>query len=75
MIQEYAVGSERYELGCVKGLIDVGESPLQAANRELQKKLAWARVILCHCVFYTVRLVICLVRCMCLLHGICIHQN
>lgn len=39
MIQEYAVGSERYELGCVKGLIDVGESPLQAANRELQEEI------------------------------------
>ena len=36
---EYAVGSERYELGCVKGLIDVGESPLQAANRELQEEI------------------------------------
>lgn len=39
MIREYAVGSERYELGCVKGLIDVGETPLQAANRELQEEI------------------------------------
>lgn len=42
MIREYAVGSERYELGCVKGLIDAGESPEQAANRELQEEIGMA---------------------------------
>ena len=39
MVREYAVGSERYELGCVKGLIDAGETPEQAALRELQEEI------------------------------------
>ncbi len=39
MIREYAVGTERYELTCVKGLIDKGETPQQAANRELQEEI------------------------------------
>lgn len=39
MIREYAVGTERYELTCVKGLIDEGETPEQAANRELQEEI------------------------------------
>lgn len=42
MIREYAVGSERYELTCVKGLIDAGETPEQAANRELQEEIGMA---------------------------------
>lgn len=42
MIREYAVGSERYELGFVKGLIDAGETPIQAANRELQEEIGMA---------------------------------
>lgn len=42
MVREYAVGSERYELGCVKGLIDAGETPEQAANRELQEEIGMA---------------------------------
>ncbi len=42
MIREYAVGSERYELGCVKGLIDADETPIQAANRELQEEIGLA---------------------------------
>ena len=39
MVREYAVGSEAYELGFVKGLIDPGESPEQAANRELKEEV------------------------------------
>lgn len=39
MIREYAVGSERYELTCVKGLIDAGETAEQAAVRELQEEI------------------------------------
>ena len=35
MVREYAVGPERYELTCVKGLIDAGETPEQAALRAL----------------------------------------
>lgn len=42
MIREYAVGTERYELFCVKGLIDEGETPIDAANRELQEEIGYA---------------------------------
>lgn len=41
MIREYAVGSERYELTLPKGLIDAGESPEQAARRELQEEIGF----------------------------------
>ena len=42
MIREYAVGTERYELTLPKGLIDEGETPEQAANRELQEEIGMA---------------------------------
>ncbi len=42
MIREYAVGPERYELTFPKGLIDEGETPEQAANRELQEEIGFA---------------------------------
>lgn len=38
MIREYAMGFERYELTLPKGAIDEGESPLEAAQRELQEE-------------------------------------
>lgn len=38
MIREYALGFERYELTLPKGAIDEGESPLEAAQRELQEE-------------------------------------
>ncbi|WP_075182556.1 ADP compounds hydrolase NudE [Pantoea sp. 1.19] len=38
LIQEYAVGLESYELGFPKGLIDPGETPHQAADRELKEE-------------------------------------
>lgn len=34
LVREYAAGLHRYELGLVKGRIDAGETPLQAADRE-----------------------------------------
>src|SRR5574344_2098328 len=37
LIQEYCAGSERHEWSVPKGLIDAGETPEQAANRELQR--------------------------------------
>lgn len=37
LIREYAVGTESYELGFSKGLIDPGESVFEAANRELKE--------------------------------------
>lgn len=42
LIREYAVGTESYELGFSKGLIDPGESVYEAANRELKKRLVGA---------------------------------
>lgn len=38
LIREYCVGLEEYLLGFPKGLIDPGESNLQAADRELQEE-------------------------------------
>ena len=37
LVREYAAGVHRYELGLVKGRIDAGESPEQAADRELME--------------------------------------
>lgn len=39
MVKEYAVGTERYELGFPKGLMDAHETPEQSANRELQEEI------------------------------------
>tara|TARA_Y100001934_G_scaffold282742_1_gene398039 strand:+ start:3558 stop:4163 length:606 start_codon:yes stop_codon:yes gene_type:complete len=39
LIREYAVGVERYELSFVKGRIDSGETPEQAAHRELREEI------------------------------------
>ena len=33
LVREYAVGTEQYELGFVKGGMDTGETPEQSANR------------------------------------------
>jgi len=41
LIREYAVGSESYELGFSKGLIDPGESAMEAANRELKEEVGF----------------------------------
>jgi ADP-ribose diphosphatase len=41
MISEYSAGTHRYELGFPKGLIDPGESPEQAANRELMEEIGF----------------------------------
>jgi ADP-ribose diphosphatase len=42
LIREYCVGMEQYLLGFPKGLIDPGETTLQAANRELQEEVGFA---------------------------------
>ncbi|MCY7295656.1 ADP compounds hydrolase NudE [Alteromonas sp. a30] len=42
LIREYAAGTHSYQLGFPKGLIDPGESPQQAANRELQEEVGYA---------------------------------
>ncbi|MED5705212.1 NUDIX domain-containing protein, partial [Enterobacter hormaechei] len=41
LIREYAVGTEAYELGFSKGLIDQGESFFEAANRELKEEVGF----------------------------------
>ena len=39
LVREYAMGTERYELGFVKGRMDAGETLQQSANRELQEEI------------------------------------
>lgn len=41
LVREYAAGVHRYELGLVKGRIDPGETPLQAADRELKEEAGY----------------------------------
>ncbi|WP_428775586.1 ADP compounds hydrolase NudE [Vibrio sp.] len=41
LVREYAAGTERYELGFPKGLIDHGESAQQAAVRELKEEIGF----------------------------------
>ncbi len=41
LVREYAVGSDQYELGFVKGLIDPGETPIEAGNRELKEEIGY----------------------------------
>jgi ADP-ribose diphosphatase len=42
LIREYGAGSERYELGFPKGIVEPGEDPLAAADRELREELGLA---------------------------------
>ena len=42
LIKEYAAGIESYHLGFPKGLIESGEDPLEAANRELREEVGSA---------------------------------
>ncbi|UGA54926.1 ADP compounds hydrolase NudE [Vibrio sp. VB16] len=39
LVREYAAGTEEYELGFPKGLVDLGETPQEAANRELKEEI------------------------------------
>jgi ADP-ribose diphosphatase len=41
LVREYAAGVHRYELGLVKGRIDAGETPLEAADRELKEEAGY----------------------------------
>lgn len=41
LVREYAAGVHRYELGLVKGRIDAGETPAQAADRELMEEAGY----------------------------------
>ena len=42
LTREYAAGFDRYELGFPKGVVDPGEEPAVAANRELQEEVGYA---------------------------------
>lgn len=48
LVREYAAGTERYELGFPKGLVDLGEEPQQAANRELKEEIGFGANTLTH---------------------------
>lgn len=41
LIREYAAGTDRYELAFPKGLIEKGEDPLAAANREMKEEIGY----------------------------------
>ncbi len=41
LVREYSAGTERYELGFPKGLIDPGETAEQAADRELKEEIGF----------------------------------
>ncbi|KMV29443.1 ADP compounds hydrolase NudE [Photobacterium swingsii] len=41
LVREYAAGTDRYELGFPKGLIDPGENAADAANRELKEEIGF----------------------------------
>lgn len=41
LVREYAAGLHNYQLGFPKGLIDAGETPEQAANRELKEEIGY----------------------------------
>lgn len=41
LVREYCAGTHSYLLGFPKGLIDEGEVPHQAANRELQEEIGY----------------------------------
>mgnify|MGYP000494602764 CR=1 FL=1 len=41
LVREYCAGTHSYELGFPKGLVDPGEMPEQAANRELQEEISY----------------------------------
>lgn len=42
LVREYAAGTHSYQLGFPKGLIDPGETAIDAANRELQEEAGFA---------------------------------
>ena len=48
LVREYAAGMHRYELGLVKGRIDDGETPEQAADRELKEEAGYGARSLVH---------------------------
>lgn len=42
LIREYSAGTDRYELGLPKGVVEPGEDVLAAANREIREEVGYA---------------------------------
>jgi ADP-ribose diphosphatase len=42
LVREYAAGTDSYELAFPKGIMDSGETPVEAANRELREETGFA---------------------------------
>ncbi len=42
LVSEYAAGLQRYETGFPKGILESGEDPLQASNRELREETGFS---------------------------------
>lgn len=41
LIREYAAGTDSYELGLPKGIVEPGEDPLEAAGREIREEIGY----------------------------------
>lgn len=41
LVREYCVGTDNYQLGFPKGLLELGENPIDAANRELMEEVGY----------------------------------
>jgi len=54
LISEYSAGTDRYELAFPKGKIDKDETPIEAANRELQEETGFAAKKLTHITSMTI---------------------
>lgn len=54
LVREYAAGVHRYELGFPKGLVEPGESPLEAANREMMEEVGYGSRALEYLTSFTV---------------------
>ena len=46
LVREYCAGTHDYQLGFPKGLIDPGETPTEAANRELMEEVGFGAELL-----------------------------
>jgi ADP-ribose diphosphatase len=53
LIREYAAGVHRYEVGLPKGRIEEGETPVEAANREIMEEVGYGAHDLEHITSYT----------------------
>lgn len=41
LVREYGAGTDRYELGFPKGIVESGEDPLEAAGREMREEIGF----------------------------------